>query len=460
MTVYYLSSVDGVDTTGAGKGESWDEAWATFEYAVETGIGSTAGGPHVLLVDSAHSESVGATYTVTFAQDLRVISVNRASSNAPLAGASIGVQATNYRVDFAGAYDVYVYGLNVYNGTNATAAAYIFANFTDGGHFEFESCTFWLRGSNSTSTALVLGSAGGSATGNTYTKLKNCTIKFGQVTHGIQIRGQGFIELEGCTLDSGGTAPTTLFIPSTNNGTIVRCEGCDFGFATTNLVGDAVGLGTLHYTFTNCEIGASTVMVAPTSVLNKGQTSVWMFNCASGDTHYSFYHGDAFGETYATDDVYAADGARFDGLRRLSWQIVTRANNCSYYTPYVSPWMDQYNNKIGVSFTPYLECYRAGNASAYTDAEVWSEVSYQGNSNSTQSKIASDRVTPLASATAQTASSKVVQDWTGSSAPAAFFKLGPSDAITALESGHIRARICVGLAGATVYVDPLIRGVP
>jgi hypothetical protein len=168
------------------------------------------------------------------------------------------------------------------------------------------------------------------------------------------------------------------------------------------------------------------------------------------------YHADAFGETTVSNTIYANDGAAYDGTNKCSWKIVTTAN-CSYYYPYVSPWIDCYHSGTG-AITPYLEILRSGSTIKYQDDEVWGEFSYQGTSGSTKATIVSDRMTLLGTAADQTASSLDASGWTGEDATNnAFMKL-ESGSITPAEIGHLRARVCVGEPSITVYVDPTIRG--
>jgi hypothetical protein len=58
---------------------------------------------------------------------------------------------------------------------------------------------------------------------------------------------------------------------------------------------------------------------------------------------------------------------------------------------------------------------------------------------------------------AQTTGALGAGDWTGENATSWFGKLHTTSTITPAEIGMLRARVCVGLASATVYVDPYIR---
>ena len=58
---------------------------------------------------------------------------------------------------------------------------------------------------------------------------------------------------------------------------------------------------------------------------------------------------------------------------------------------------------------------------------------------------------------AQTTGDLGAGDWTGENATSWFGKLNPTSTITPAEIGMLRARVCVGVASQTVYVDPYIR---
>lgn len=213
----------------------------------------------------------------------------------------------------------------------------------------------------------------------------------------------------------------------------------------------------LNVWFINCELGAGVTPLATQTPATLGAGECWLYNCASGDTHYHIAHYNAFGSTTVDTGIYSNDGATPDGgTTRTTWKV-SGTSAASYYTPYISPWIDRYHSGTS-AITPYLECLRNNSSGAvYTDDQVWSEWSYQGTSGYTLSTIVSDRMALAGTPADQTASSKTASDWTGETGTPGLFKLQPTSAITPAEIGHLRARVCVGGA-YTVYVDPQIRG--
>ena len=440
MTTYYCYS----GAEGTPDGTSWTNAWTTLETAIET-ASAAASGPHTLLVDSRHSESLSADTTITLAGNLYVLCVN-SGTGALATGAVVGAQADSYSITIAGAYILYCYGMT-FRLPGSSSSKFLRVSNTDGSSCIIENCTFNISGSGSGS---YIGLGANSI--NTYVAANSCSFLFGATSQNLVLRG--FTEIVGGSCASSGSVPTALI--SMGSTAFAKITGTDLSAVTTTLVANNTG-GPSATEFANCKLGSGVaIKAAAGTVLDKGNASVWAYNCDAGDNHYAFYHGDAFGETTVSTSVYANTGAAYDGTNKCSWKIVTTAN-CNYYYPYVSPWMDVYHSGTS-AISPYLEILRSGSTTKYQDDEVWGEFSYQGTSGSTKATIVNDRMTPLGTAADQTASSLGASDWTGEDATNnAYMKL-EAGSITPAEIGHLRARVCVGEPSITVYVDPTIRG--
>jgi hypothetical protein len=406
-----------LNTGGNGDGSNWTtQAITTLKDAIE-GHATSAG--DIILVDKTHVDALATDTTFTIAADIRIICVDSAVSDVSISsGAVIGSQATNYSLFVNGGFVVFFSGITFQTGTNTNVNEGMYFTGTDAAHYEFDNCKF----------------------------------KFSNVAQEIAPRG-GTVEFQGCTVDAAGSAPTELFA---YGGAATNCrivaEGCDFSHCTT-LVGDFAGNGKGEFLFSNCKVPTG-IYTIDSVVPNKGSVAVWVFNCDDGDEHFRFAHYDPFGSTVAQTTIYANDGAKYDGSNGCAW-VVTSTAYCSFYTPYLSPWIDKYHNGTS-AITPSLEILRDGSAAAYQNDEVWGEFSYQGTSGSTQATIASDRMALLGTAADQTTGSLSASGWTGENATAWFGKL-ESGSITPAEIGHLRARVCVGEPSITVYVDPKIR---
>jgi hypothetical protein len=261
--------------------------------------------------------------------------------------------------------------------------------------------------------------------------------------------------MEGGSISADGTLPTVLFLSSGNTSGQIMCEGVDFSALTTTLVGSHGSVSRTCY-FANCKFGSGMTVLATQTPTNKGSARVFVFDCSSGDEHYKLEYHDAFGSLTTDVAVYANDGAQYDGTNRCSWKIVTTAN-CSYYTPFVSPWIDVYNDDIATAITPYLEALRDNSTTALNDDEVWGEWAYKGTASSTKTTMVNDRKALEAAAANQDAGVGT-SGWTGGTSSDWSGKLEAPASFTPAEKGHIRARMCVGLPSATVYVDPQVRG--
>lgn len=444
MTAYYVDS--------AGSNTSPYDTWAKAATSLSSAVTAATAAGDVIYVDQGFTETLAANTTYTFANHVGVICSND-KTNAPpqtlgVMGTSawIGHTTTSYTITLNGAYKVYIYGVTFRTAGTSAAAQLILAN-SDGSHFEFESVYLWT---GSTGNAhLTIGGTGSSV--NSYCKFLNCTFRFGLTSQFTYANNN--IDFIGCTISGDGSTPAILFGGIARGG-IVNSIGCDWGLPGTALVNSQTG-NTANFIFQNCKINASLSSVLATQTpANKGSANAWLFNCSSGDTHYHLQHHDSFGSTIIDTGIYANDGAQYDGTNYCSWKIVTTAN-CSYYTPYVSPWIDCYHSGTS-AITPYLEILRDDSTTAYQDDEVWAEFSYQGTSGYPLASIVNDRKALLAAAADQTAGVGT-SGWTGDTG-AWSGKLSPTASITPAEIGHLRARVCVGEPSITVYVDPTIRG--
>lgn len=433
MTIYYVSSVDGSDSDD---GTTWALAKATLKAGIDL---ATTDGDQVY-VDSAHAEAPTAGVTFTFAANIQVITVNR-STGAATTGASVAGATNNVSLTFLGAKVALIYGISF--SVNGTGDVSILG--TDNGSYSFIYCSF-ITSIGSGSTIII-----GTSVGNLFIRFSDCTFTVNNSS--AYISTDGAIQFYDCIFN--GSNLTTAFQSLGGRQKEVIFEGCDLSTYNSTLFGNNTG-STALYKLVDCKIGSAITVAVFTDPVNESNQHVFLYNCASDDTHYALAHYNAIGETTVSTGIYANDGAVYDGTNRCSWKIVTTAN-CSYYTPYVSPWIDCYHSGTS-AITPYLEILRSGSATAYQDDEVWGEFSYQGTSGSPLAIIVDDAMALLGTPADQTTGSLDASGWTGENATSWFGKLNPTSTITPAEIGHLRARVCVGEPSITVYIDPTIRG--
>jgi len=438
MTTYY---VDSNATAGLDNGTSWTDAYLTFSQAITSATTNN----DQIWVASDHQEEVSFDTTYAFGADVNVICKNKTDDSNAIMGTGgwIGNSTTNRSIFLSGvSRKIYQYGITYR--TAGTSAENIRINMGGNSHYELEECYIWQ---GNTGTA---GYIGFNATGDKlgHTRCKNCTFRFGSVNQEFRLSSD--VVIEGGSISSAGSIPSTLVELTTidsTGGTMVL-EGMDLSHLTNTTILGSVTRNTPKISLVNCKLGTGMVMIGTQTVLNKATGSVTMFDCDSGDNHMSFAYADILGSIVMEQTIKFTSGAA-----NQSWKIVTTAN-CSYFTPFVCPWIDLYNDVL-TSQSPYLEILRDGSTTAYQDDEVWGEFAYKNTVNTTKSDFVNDRMALLGTPTNQTAGAGLAS-WSGESGTAWSGKV-EAGSITAKEIGHIRGRLCVGLASTTVYLDPQVR---
>jgi len=456
MAAYFCGS-GGSD---ANNGTTWALRKATFAGAIAA---MTANGDMIIVDAAAPPADIAATTTWTFTFHCSVIASTN-SGTSTITPTTMGASAylgsagaTTYGITLAGAFKVYFYGITLRNagGTNVS----ITLSNTDGAHYEFDNCYFWLGTTNGSSSISI---GGGGANSNSYTLLKNCTLRFGAT--GQFLAARQHVEIIGGSVSSSGSAPNTL-VGSADRAARLSFFGSDLTHVTGTLVG-SISNATQAITFSQCRFATtlSAVMAVQTPA-NKSSAQVWVFDCnaATADTHGLFGYYDAFGSVTTNTGIYlTATDAKVtnssNALVESSWEVVTTAN-CGFGTPFVTPWISLYNTATS-AITPRLEILRNGSTTAYTDAEVWGEFSVKDNSGFTNSDTFNDRQALVdwaaGTAGASQATGVGTGSWTGGTTPWSG-KVDSGSAITPAEAGHIRARVVVGAPSITLYVDPQIR---
>jgi len=431
--------------------DTWAKAATSLAAALAL---ATSAGDRVIIqhnaVPSGDAE-VASDTTYTFAGHIALIAASNDGGSAftpsPMGTSNwIGNSTSNRSVTWAGAFKVYTYGITVR--CSGSPSDDIVLAATSGSHQEWEEPYFW---SANTGTGPRIAFGNGGANGRSFLRLINPTFRFGTTAARIQnYKCRTFIE--GGSVSSAGSAPTTLFESDSSGGYMLDIEGMDLSHVTGTLAA-ANSSGPFDITLRNCKLGSGVTMLAAGAASKAGNV-VRLFDCAAGDEHFHIGYFDQFGSLTVDTGIYANDGAQYDGTNRCSWKIVTTAN-CSFWTPFVSPWFDVFNSTL-TALTPSIEILRDGSTTAYQDDEVWGEWAFKGTAGSTQSTMVNDHKSLVASAAAQ-ANGVGTSGWTGEGGSAWSGKLQPAGTITPAEIGHIRGRVCVGRASSTVFVDPQTR---
>jgi len=429
--------------TGLNNGTSWTDAYTAFGSAVTAAV--TSG--DIIKVHKTHTEELAVTTTYTFLASVNTICVDKDAGDALAVmgtAAWIGHSTLSRTINISSQtlHKIFMYGITFRTSATSTGSKLNLGTVTKT-HFEYEKCYFWLGSTK----GLIDISISNSTDDLIFFKFKNCTFRFGNVTQSIKVSEN--IIFEGGSISSLGVAPTNFldFFGNRPAGGYVTFEGFDFShLGGNNIVGNSTNLGGT-VKIINCKMGVGFVLLANQTAGNRASSTVYLYDSSSGDTHMNFAYADAFGTIIMDSGIFFTSG-----VATVSWKIVTTAN-CTFFTPFVTPWLDKYNDVLTAQ-SPYLEILK-NSAVAYQDDEVWGEFSYKGTSGFTTSTMVSDRMTILGTPADQTTGAGVAS-WTGDGAGAVSQKV-ESGSITPLEIGHIRGRIIVGQPSSTVYVDPQIR---
>lgn len=438
MATYYLWS----GAAGTGTGADWTNAFTTYTAALAA---ATADGD-TIKVHKTHTEELAVDTTYTHQNNIAVICVDKDASDALATmgtAAWIGNSTLPRSITMAGAFRVFLYGITLRTAGSSTDNIVLAG--TDGCHFEYESCYLW-HGNTSASTGLQVGGTDIQA----FVRLKNCTVRLSLASQ--RISAQAKLVIEGGDLSSAGTAPTSgLFLVQAVDpgGAAVDCIGFDMSYLGSNPVVGNATTSAMTVRLSQCKLGTSFVLLATQTNLNRSSAEVYAFDCASGDTHGYFAYANPMGSVVSDTGIYFTSGAAAQ-----SWKITTTAN-CSYYTPFETPWFGYYNT-VTSAITPYIEILRDGSTTAYQNDEVWLDIAAKVTTGSTQSTLYTDRMTLLGTPANQDAGAGL-GSWTGESGTAWSGKLALTASITPAEAGHISARIVVGEPSITVYADPQIR---
>lgn len=397
--------------------------------------------------DHAYTANAALTWMMPANAGLRIICANSTAAAPPTGTAttaSEGVGAATAAFSLVGFG--YIYGININGGTNASVSASIsIGSSTSPCGIVFEQCKLNLK----TTSAATINVGASATTGNDEQAFvfKNTPFKFSSTGQTIQLYS-GVTTMSGISLDSAGSAPTTLFKFGTPGYTMTRVECSDLSGKTwTNLVSvNTASTGQLWVD--RCKMPAAFAAITGAFPSWAG-SEVLITDCASGDTHGTFQHHNALGSLLTDPGIYVTAGPS-----ALSWKIVT-TSAANYATPYVAPPIPVYHSGTS-AITPYVEILRDGSATAYQNDEVWAQVGAKVTASSTMATLSTGQMALLGTA-ANITSGAGLGSWTGESGTAWSGKLDGAGSVTPAEAGDLSVTVCVGEPSITVYVDPVIR---
>lgn len=434
MATYFVSS--------AGSNTSPYDTWAKAATDLQAALTAASSGSDYVVIQKdavpTGDAEAAANKTYTTANSVTIVSATNdggTSWTASPMGATywIGNSTTARNIIIDGGADdkIYMYGITL----RAVSTGVIrITNSVSGVQVIGVDCYLW-----SSSGVIALGYS------YAHVQLVNPTIRYANVAGGLQISGP--VEIEGGSVSSAGSAPTTLVSTSGANNAQLIWRGGDLSHCTGTLVGNFTLFG--DYTFDRCKLGSGiTTMAAQTSNPTRASAHVTLQDCSSGDTHGIYAYHNALGSMTIDTGIYYTGGAPGN----LSWKIVTTANASAAH-PFLTPWIAQYTAGGGSAITPRIEILRDGSATAYTDAEVWGEFMAKVTSTSVIATRYSDGVLPWVTGTNQ-ATGAGLGSWTGEGGTAWSGKVDAGTSLTVAEDGDLSGRVAVAVASATLYVHP------
>lgn len=460
MATVYVSSVDGSDVDN---GSTWALAKATVAGAMLLCTDPT----NTIYVDSAHSFTAGVAISwnsPTAGVAIAIISVDRNGSattghNGWLAGATEGVGAAN--ASFGIGMDVdsrlFVFGMTINGATGNQSGGHItLASSADATEFialEMQSCTLAVNSTNA-AAMLFLGAAADAAKLTSRLILRNCSVALRNTTTGAAITVRdSIVSWIGTTLSYvGANKPANLFTFTgsiTHNFEILDSDISGYEKSGGFLFDVAALEGSVR--LQNVKLSGTPGLV--TGSWRGNYASITLVNADSGDTHDVFEFRNRLGTLTEETSVYANSGAEFDGAG-VSWKIVTTAS-CSEHEPFVTPWL--HGPFSGTSaITPSIE-FDHDSATALTNRTIWPEFEYLSSLSFPLGTLASGRFsTPFEGTAVDWAAGAAT--WAGTGGFTNENKQKLTGSFTPAEKSLLRARVSVGVASKTLYVDPWIRG--
>ena len=413
---------------------------------------------NTIYIGNNHAELQGATMNLTLAPSgtgiTKVICHNAAGSYPPASG-NITTGAT---VSTAGAFSItftlgwiYCYGVTfqaAVGGTTGNGSITI-KGASGAGYYYFENCSFQIASSSTNQTITV----GGATSSYDTIYWNNCTVKFGFTNQRIAtFNCQFYWNNTGSVLVGGSSVPAPLVATGTSCAVIdAVMEALDLS-QVVNLWGN-IGVNYSQGTvlIKDCKLNASATVTTP----GVTQQTVQFVRCDNGATAYKSarytYEGTETTETAIT----RVGGATDPAAQQQSRKVVTTANS-QWLMPFRAEPYAIWNATTGANVVVTV-CGTINSASLPNNDDIWLEVEYLGSSSTPVGSIVTTTKASLLASNAAVASDGSTWNGGGSGAGWSPFKL-----TTTLSSpqpgmaGYIHARVRVGKASATYYIDPQI----
>jgi hypothetical protein len=322
-----------------------------------------------------------------------------------------------------------------FNGGDGTGTNTVVTN----GHVKFKNCNFSIRGG--AASALNFSTVSEHL-------LRDCGIKFANAGHSLAASTNDVVTIRGGSLLAGTTSPTNLWATGTSNCRITM-DGFDMSNAGAAMnIFNATGASVLAV-LRDCKLpsGWSGALNAATP----GIGSLYqMFNCDDGSTNYRYRSAHLAGTVQDEETIKKSSGAS-DKTTAFSYKMVSNANCIAPVNLLESPELVQWNDTTGASKTATVEIVH-DSLTNLTDAEIWLELMYMGDTASPLATIGDDG-TDAPTAAADQAASAVTWTTTGLTNPN---KQKLSVTFTPQKKGPVVGKVVMTKASKTVYIDPVM----
>jgi hypothetical protein len=285
------------------------------------------------------------------------------------------------------------------------------------------------------------------------TYFDSCRFKTGNVQTRLLLGG--FVRMTDVSFISGSSTPIGWITSLSGSPIDAVIENGDFSALSTgamNLVlGGATGNMTGQVIFRNIRMPSSwSGGLASASFTSLGFRAE-MHNVDSGDTNYTIKTAEYAGSLSQETGIVRTGGAS-DGVTTLAWKMTTTGNCTFHGARFMSPEIHRRVTAIGSPITLTVEILHDSTTNLKDD-EVWLDVKYLGDSGFPTGLTQRDVKTDLLATGVDQAASGATWTTTGLTNPN---KQKLEVTFTPQEAGYIIAKVCMGKAGYSIYVDPKI----
>ena len=418
----------------------WTAAAGDVSTVTNAATSSFAAAGDKIFLSSDHSETTasstgwssaisGAWGTLTTS----ILSVNRAGSVPPVAAdLTPGASITFQTLYIDSSKPLYIEGVTL----SASSGNITFNQTAYGSHY-LKNCS--LQITSATSTYKV------SAGDYVEVILDNTSISFAHAGQTINFGVSSDLTWINTASPLAGTAPTYLFTLGTYI-SLIDCVGVDFSGYTGTLAYSNSSVCASKILLEGCKISSSVTLLA--GAPNGNAPTIELVNCWDGSVVRND-HAQIAGVVTAERTITLTGGAA-DDVGAFSLKMAAASTKIDkWVAPLESFWIDVENTAVGVSKTATVEIV---SSSSLNNDEIWMQLEYMGTAgNPLASFVFSQPLTPLTAAAAVPTSTAA---WNSAPATPVYQHLQVS--FTPQRAGRVRARVMLGKASATVYVDPNI----